>query len=106
MGKTSASGLEELATPMRVELQVGFWAGAFLLRVLLLWLFSGVLLPFVAAVVLGYLLDPVVERLERFGMNRLGATLVIMASFALLLTLLSILLVPVLWRQLSSFVEA
>jgi predicted PurR-regulated permease PerM len=91
---------------MRVELQVGFWAGAFLLLVLLLWLFSGVLLPFVAAVVLGYLLDPVVERLERFGMNRLGATLVIMASFALLLTLLSILLVPVLWRQLSSFVEA
>jgi predicted PurR-regulated permease PerM len=91
---------------MRVELQVGFWAGAFLLLVLLLWLFSGVLLPFVAAVVLGYLLDPVVERLERFGMNRLGATLVIMASFALLLTLLSILLVPILWRQLSSFVEA
>ena len=91
---------------MRIEVQVGFWAGAFLLLVLLLWLFSGVLLPFVAAVVLGYLLDPVVERLERFGMNRLGATLVIMASFALLLTLLSILLVPILWRQLSSFVEA
>ncbi len=91
---------------MRVELQAGFWAGAFLLLVLLLWLFSGVLLPFVAAVVLGYLLDPVVERLERFGMNRLGATLVIIACFALVLILLSILLVPVLWRQLSSFIEA
>jgi predicted PurR-regulated permease PerM len=91
---------------MRVELQVGFWAGAFLLLVLLLWLFSGVLLPFVAAVVLGYLLDPVVERLERFGMNRLGATLVIIACFALVLILLSILVVPVLWRQLASFIEA
>jgi predicted PurR-regulated permease PerM len=91
---------------MRVELQAGFWAGAFLLLVLLLWLLSGVLLPFVAAVVLGYLLDPVVERLERFGMNRLGAAFVIIACFALILILLSILVVPILWRQLASFIEA
>jgi predicted PurR-regulated permease PerM len=91
---------------MRIELQAGFWAGAFLLLVLLLWLLSGVLLPFAAAVVLGFLLDPVVERLERFGMNRLGAALVIIACFALVLILLSILVVPVLWRQLANFIEA
>jgi predicted PurR-regulated permease PerM len=30
--------------------------------------------------VLGYLLDPVVSRLERLGMNRLGATLFIMPA--------------------------
>src|ERR1700731_5018551 len=45
------------ATAMRIEWQIGFWIGAFLLLVLLLWLFSGVLLPFAAAVALGYLLD-------------------------------------------------
>ena len=33
---------------IRIELQIGFWIGAFLLLVLLLWLFSGVLLPFAA----------------------------------------------------------
>src|ERR1700730_8341637 len=91
---------------MKIELQAAFWVGAFLLLGLLLWLFSDVLLPFAAAVVLGYLLDPVVSRLERLGMNRLGASLFIIACFALILILISILIVPVLWRQLASFIEA
>jgi len=91
---------------MRIEWQIGFWIGAFLLLVLMLWLFSGVLLPFAAAFGLGYLLNPVVDRLERLGFNRLGATLLIMASFVLVLVSISILIVPVLWRQAASFIEA
>jgi predicted PurR-regulated permease PerM len=91
---------------MRIEWQIGFWIGAFLLLVLLLWLFSGVLLPFAAAFALGYLLNPVVDRLERLGFNRLGATLLIMACFVLILVSISILIVPVLWRQAASFIEA
>ncbi len=91
---------------MRIEWQIGFWIGAFLLLVLLLWLFSGVLLPFAAAFALGYLLNPVVDRLERLGFNRLGATLLIMACFVLVLVAISILIGPVVWRQLVSFTEA
>lgn len=91
---------------MRVEWQIGFWIGAFLLLVLFLWLFSGVLLPFAAAVALGYLLNPVVDRLEKLGFNRLGATLLIMAWLTLILVLISVLILPVLWRQLASFIEA
>ncbi|MDQ6868041.1 MAG: AI-2E family transporter [Pseudomonadota bacterium] len=91
---------------MRIEWQIGFWIGAFLLLVLLLWLFSGVLLPFAAAVALGYLLNPVVDHLERLGLNRLGATLLIMACFVLVFALISVLLGPVLWRQTVSFIEA
>jgi predicted PurR-regulated permease PerM len=91
---------------IRIEWQIGFWIGAFLLLVLLLWLFSGVLLPFAAAGALGYLLNPVVDRLERVGFNRLGATLFIMACLVLVLVLISVLIVPVLWRQLASFIEA
>jgi predicted PurR-regulated permease PerM len=91
---------------MRIEWQIGFWIGAFLLLVLLLWLFSGVLLPFAAAFALGYLLNPVVDRLERLGFNRLGATLFIMACFVLVLVVMSILIGPVVWRQLVSFTEA
>ena len=96
----------EKAAAMRIEWQIGFWIGAFLLLVLLLWLFSGVLLPFAAGVALGYLLDPVVDRLERLGFNRLGATLLIMACLALVLVLIIVLIVPVLWSQLASFIEA
>ena len=91
---------------MRIEWQLGFLIGAFLLLVLLLWLFSGVLLPFAAAFALGYLLNPVVDRLERLGFNRLGATLLIMACFVLVLVTISIFIVPVLWRQSASFIEA
>jgi predicted PurR-regulated permease PerM len=91
---------------MRIEWQLGVWIGAFLLLVLLLWLFSGVLLPFAAAFALGYLLNPVVDRLERLGFNRLGATLLIMACFVLVLVSISIFILPVVWRQAGSFIEA
>ena len=79
---------------MRIEWQIGFWIGAFLLLVLLLWLFSGVLLPFAAGGALGYLLNPLVDRLERVGFSRLSATLFIMACLVLVLALIFVLIVP------------
>jgi predicted PurR-regulated permease PerM len=91
---------------MRVEWQIGFWIGALLLLVLLLWVFSGVLLPFAAALALGYLLNPVADRLERLGLSRLGATLLIMFGFVLVLALIIILIMPIFWRQLASFIDA
>src|SRR3984893_13274844 len=91
---------------MRIEWQIGFWIGAFFLVVLLLWLFSGVLLPFAAAVAIGYLLNPLADRLERLGFNRLSATLFIFACFALVIVLIAVFILPVLWRQLANFIEA
>ena len=91
---------------MRLEWQIGFWIGAFLLLILFLWVFSGVLLPFAAAVALGYLLNPVADRLEGLGLNRLGAVLLIMAAFVLLLGLIIVLIMPILWHQLASFIQA
>ncbi|WPP05457.1 AI-2E family transporter [Methylocella tundrae] len=91
---------------MRLEWQIGFWIGALLLLVLLLWLFSGVLLPFAAAMALSYLLNPVADRLERLGLSRLGATLLIMAGFLLVLGLFLVLVMPAFWRQLASFLQA
>jgi predicted PurR-regulated permease PerM len=91
---------------MRVEWQIGFWVGSFALLIILLWLFSGVLLPFAAALALGYLLDPVADRLERLGFNRLGATLLILAAFVLLIALVLILVVPVLGHQLTGLIHS
>ncbi|HEX3494299.1 MAG TPA: AI-2E family transporter [Methylocella sp.] len=105
-GKAVGKSWRQAAAVMRIEWQIGFWIGAFLLLVLSLWLFSGVLLPFAAAVALGYLFDPIADRLERLGFNRLSATLLIIACSALVLILISILIVPVLWRQAVSFIEA
>jgi predicted PurR-regulated permease PerM len=91
---------------MRVQWQVAFWVGTFLSVVLMLWLFSGVLLPFMAGLALGYLLDPVADRLEQLGLGRLGATLVIMGGFMLGFVLLFVLVVPILGSQLAMFIEA
>lgn len=91
---------------MRIEWQISFWVAAFALLILFLWMFSGVLLPFAAAFCLGYLLDPVADRLERLGLNRLGATLIILAGFVLILALIIILLVPILGHQLAALIQS
>ena len=42
--------------------------------ILVLWLLSRILLPFIAGLVLAYFLDPVADALERLGLPRLAAT--------------------------------
>jgi len=91
---------------MRIEWQIGFWIAAFVLLIVFLWMFNGVLLPFAAAFCVGYLLDPVADRLERAGLNRLGATLIILAAFILTLVLIIVLLVPVLGHQLAGLIQS
>ena len=66
---------------------------------------SGVMLPFVAGLALGYLLDPLARRLQMLGLSRFVATIVILAFCAVALLLLGLLLCPVLGRQLSGFLD-
>ncbi len=91
---------------MRIQAKVGFWLGGFALLILLLWLLADVLLPFAVALAIGYLLDPVADRLERSGFNRLGATLFILILFVLVLVLAAALLMPVLGAQIADFLDA
>lgn len=71
-----------------------------------LWLVSGVLLPFAAAAVLAYLLDPLVDRLEQVGVGRTMGTTVTLFAFGVVLLLVVLLFVPVLQDQLSQLVES
>ncbi len=91
---------------MRIERQVGFWLGAFAALALFLYVFSGVLLPFVAGLILAYLFNPLADRLERAGFNRLGASLLIVIVVGLAFVLMLILFVPVMAHQLASFIES
>ena len=52
---------------------------------LFLWVFSGILLPFILGMALAYLLDPVADRLERRGMSRFWATITIVLLTVLVL---------------------
>ncbi|HSM42777.1 MAG TPA: AI-2E family transporter, partial [Afifellaceae bacterium] len=90
---------------MSVRRQALFWLGAFLALGFFLWLFSGILLPFIIGMALAYLLDPVADRLERWGMNRLWATVTILIAAIVLFALILLILIPVLARQAAGFVE-
>ena len=63
---------------MTLQRQVTFWIIAFLVLILVLWLLSPILLPFIAGLVLAYFLDPVADALERLGLPRIAATAVIL----------------------------
>jgi predicted PurR-regulated permease PerM len=88
---------------MTLQKQVTFWAVAFLLFILVLWLLSPILLPFIAGLVLAYFLDPVADALERLGLPRLVATAVILLLSILLLVLIVLLVVPILGDQIVKF---
>ncbi len=90
---------------MTLRRQVQFWLISLAVFCLFLYVFSGVLLPFVAGMAVAYLLDPVCDRLESLGMGRMWATLTILFTFIFLLVLFFILLLPLLGNQLALFLE-
>ncbi len=83
-----------------------FWIAMFAALVAVIVLLRQVLLPFVAGMTLAYLLDPLANWLERRGMSRLLATLVIIATFVIATAVLLFFTVPVVIHELSSFIES
>ena len=90
---------------MTLQKQFTVWMIALLGLVLCLYLFRGILLPFVAGMALAYLLDPVADGFEKLGMNRMLATVSVLMLFVLLFFLLLVLIVPTLAHQMAGFAE-
>ena len=68
-------------------------------------LLRDILLPFVAGIVLAYLLDPVVERIERLGVNRTVAALGIVGIFIIGVGGVLVLVTPLLGTEVADFIE-
>src|SRR5712671_7234019 len=85
---------------------VTFWLVTLLALAGLLWLLSDVLLPFVAGLALAYLQAPLADRLERIGMNRTIAALLIVTCIVLALVAVVVLIIPLLVQQGSAFVAS
>lgn len=91
---------------MRVERQVLFWLAIALVLVLLIALLRGVILPFVAGMVIAYFLNPAADRLTKWGVPRGLAATVIVAAFGCVIALALIFLVPLLLTQAQQFAVA
>jgi predicted PurR-regulated permease PerM len=81
-----------------------FWIVTLVLFMVLLWLLSDILLPFVAGLALAYMQTPLADRLERAGMNRTLAALLIVGFVVLTFVLLALLLVPILLEQAAALI--
>jgi len=97
--------LRESASAANLQRQALFWLGALLVLIIVLWILRAVLLPFVAGLVLAYLLNPLANRLERAGMNRTVGSLIIVGVFVLVFIATIMVLVPVLGNQLFAFIQ-
>ncbi|MBX3504984.1 MAG: AI-2E family transporter [Parvibaculum sp.] len=90
---------------MTIQRQAIIWALVIAIFAILLWLLKGILLPFVAGMAIAYFLDPLADRLEKYGLSRLAATALITVFFLIVAIVLLIVLVPVLYNQLIALVE-
>jgi predicted PurR-regulated permease PerM len=90
---------------MTVQRQIGFWIASLVVTVLLLFVLRGILLPFVAGFALAYMLDPLADKLQRIGIGRLGASLLILVLFVLVFIITLVILVPFAAQQVGAFVE-
>ena len=81
------------------------WLPAILLSGWLLYLLAPILAPFLIAMLLAYMGDPLVDRLQRLKLSRTTAVVLVFTAFSLILLILFVVLVPLLGRQLVRLYE-
>lgn len=94
--------LDEIALFLR-RLQ---WAALGLGACWLVWLLAPILSPFAFALILAWLGDPLVDRIERSGRSRNTAVALVFTMMALLVLAGLLILVPVLERQITTLVSS
>jgi predicted PurR-regulated permease PerM len=82
------------------------WAAVGLFVLWLIWLLAPVLTPFVIAAMLGWLGDPVVDRLVASGRSRGMAVALVFSVMTLIFVGLVLLLVPMVQRQIVTLIES
>ncbi len=100
----STSLTQETPVLLTLRNQVLAWAGFFIATILLLWLFRSILLPFVVGLTLAYLLNPLVNILQRWGINRPWASMLVLALVLLLIVSLFLAIVPLVAAQGASLI--
>jgi len=91
--------------PMSREARLRVWLIALVVALIAIWLLRSILLPFVAGMAIAYFLDPLANRLERAGLSRSWATVVIVLAFFVLVLAVFVLLAPIIGEQIADFAQ-
>ncbi len=86
--------------------QLKWWGISALVLIVFFWLLGGALTPYIAGAAIAYFLDPLADRLEKVGLSRLWATVVICTITALLAVLAVLIVLPLLIDQLVGLAKA
>ena len=84
---------------MSLQNQLRIWLVMLALTILGLWVFRGILLPFILGMALAYLLNPVADRLERLHFSRMWASVVILAIAIAIFVTAFLMVVPLALQQ-------
>jgi predicted PurR-regulated permease PerM len=90
---------------MKAARPSAIWIGTLAAVALIVVLLHEILLPFVAGIALAYLLDPVVEQIERLGVNRTIAALGMVGIFIIGVGGVLVLATPLLGTEVADFIE-
>jgi predicted PurR-regulated permease PerM len=82
-----------------------FWIGGIVLLFLFVFLLHGILTPFLVALLLAYMGDPLTDKLEKLGLSRTLSVVAVFGLFTLILMGLLLILVPMLAKQLFRLYE-
>lgn len=91
---------------MTIREQATWWGLGLLALILILVLLSNVLFPFLLGAAIAYFTDPLADRLQRWGLSRTLATVVITVGALLVTVALLIVLTPVLINQVRLAIDA
>ncbi|MDR5652295.1 AI-2E family transporter [Ruixingdingia sedimenti] len=90
---------------LSIREQLRYWGIAAAVFLLILWLLGDVILPFLVGGAIAYFLDPVADRLERWGMSRVLATITISVVAVLVAVLLVLAVIPTLVSELRALIN-
>ncbi|AVU74820.1 AI-2E family transporter [Pseudomonas rhizophila] len=82
-----------------------FWLGGVALLFVFIYLLHPILTPFLVALLLAYLFDPLVDRLEKLGLSRTWGVVSVFGLIILIVIALMLVLIPMLAKQLMRLYE-
>ena len=82
-----------------------YWGIALAVVLAVLWWLGDVIMPFVLGGAIAYVLDPVADRMERLGLSRVQAVILIALGAILVFVILILLIIPLLIQQAGQLID-